>query len=256
MSVPYILLDKVRLQHRQITRLQSIDCTVQLGEKVVIYGHNGSGKSTLLKLLVGLVMPTNGKVEINGYNFAQHAALLKKQLGYLPDRSPLYPHMTAIEYLVWLGRLRRMQSMLLEGQIEFWLDKLDLTAVADRLIKQLSRGMQQRLGIIQALLHQPKYVVLDEPFSGLDDKQIQHVKNALQELPQTTIVIASPMLSELASFADSYYVMQAGKLCKERVESSEKKHIEKIKAMDQVILNIGDDEINEYAINTQRVTPQ
>ena len=205
----------VGLSH-QYTRSWAVrDINIDISKKGIygLLGSNGAGKSTTMNILCGVLNQTMGEVYINGINMRKQPIEAKKQIGFLPQVPPLYPDLTVAEYLGYCARLREMDKKAIAAAREEVMAKCGLMHVRDRLLKSLSGGYKQRVGIAQSIIHKPKLVVLDEPINGLDPLQIIEVRNLIKEISQErTVVLSSHILSEIQLLCDEIIMIEQGKL--------------------------------------------
>lgn len=180
-----------------------------------LLGENGAGKSTTMNMMTGCLRPTQGCVRINGFDVVLQPLEAKRQIGYLPEQPPLYGDMTPREYLRFIARAKGVLPARIEGQVERVLELTDTTELGDRLIKHLSKGCCQRVGLAQALLGDPRVVILDEPTVGLDPKQIVAMRTLIRTLAKEegrTVIISSHILSEIGELCDELLVISDGQL--------------------------------------------
>lgn len=204
------------------------DVSFTIGENVIVgfLGLNGAGKSTVLKVLGGLLMPSAGVVRIAGIDALEAPASTRKNIGYLPEEPPLYREMKVAEFLRWCGQIRGMSSAEVEKRLPEVMKICQLTHVADRVILELSHGYKKRVGIAQAIIHQPKLVILDEPISGLDPVQIVEMREVLKALKATcTVLISSHILSEISQTCDRILVLHNGSIVAEGTEQELKRRL-------------------------------
>lgn len=194
------------------TAIQNLNFTIKKGDITGFLGPNGAGKSTTLNLLTGTLAPTSGKITINGYNFLEFPQQAKSCLGYLPETPPLYPEMKVLEYLRFVCRLKKVQAPI-DSYLNSICLKTKIDSVTDRVIKNLSKGYKQRVGLAQALIGDPEILILDEPTSGMDPKQIIDVRNLLNSLKEKhTIIFSSHVLSEIESVCTRILIIRNGKI--------------------------------------------
>ena len=176
-------------------------------ERGMIYGFlgpNGAGKSTTMNMMTGYIAATSGTVKINGYDILKNPEQAKKSIGYLPELPPVYPDMTVYEYLKFVAELKKVKKNERQAQIE---------DVKGRLIKNLSKGYKQRVGLAQAIIGYPEVIILDEPTVGLDPKQIIEIRELIRELAKKhTIILSSHILSEVSAVCDHIMIISKGKL--------------------------------------------
>lgn len=190
-----------------------LSCTIQKGKIYGFLGPNGAGKTTTMNIITGCLGATEGQVLIDGHDIFEEPELAKKHLGYLPEFPPLYPDMTPLEYLNFVGELKGLGKEERQKQVESVMQKTQITSVKNRLIKQLSKGYKQRVGVAQALLGSPDVIILDEPTVGLDPKQIIEIRDLIKELGKThTIILSSHILSEVSAICDYVMIISHGRL--------------------------------------------
>lgn len=191
------------------------DVSFSIGERVIVgfLGLNGAGKSTVLQILGGLLMPSAGKVTVGGVDAFEAPDSLRRTIGYLPENPPLYDDMRVRDFLVWCGEIKGMSRARAEKRLPEVLKICQLEEVAPRVISTLSHGFKKRVGIAQAIIHEPQLVILDEPISGLDPVQIVEMREVLKRLKATcTVLISSHILSEIAQTCDRVLVLHGGRL--------------------------------------------
>ena len=185
-------------------------------EKGKIYGFlgpNGAGKSTTMNILTGYIGATSGSVMINGHDISKEPEKAKACIGYLPELPPLYPDMKVIEYLNFAAELKKIKKSERAEQIAKVMDMVDITDVSNRLIRNLSKGYKQRIGLAQAILGFPEIIILDEPTVGLDPKQISEIRELIKELgKEHTVILSSHILSEISAVCDQIIIIANGKL--------------------------------------------
>ena len=195
------------------TATRDVNFTITRGEVVAFLGPNGAGKSTTMKLLTGYLAPSEGSAWIAGYNMSTHRIRGSEQLGYLPETGPLYPDMTPNSLLRFFAGARGMSRQQTEERIEVVVDLCDLSSVFHKAIGKLSKGFRQRVGMAQALLHDPDVLIMDEPTAGLDPNQIQEVRNTMQRLGQdNTILLSTHIMQEVEAMANRVIMINEGRL--------------------------------------------
>lgn len=176
-------------------------------------GPNGAGKSTTMNIMTGYIGPTQGKVVIDGHDILEEPKEAKKCIGYLPEQPPLYTDMTVWEYLEFAAELKEVPAKKIQASVMDAMQLTGLTQVARRLIKNLSKGYKQRVGLAQAVLGMPKILILDEPTVGLDPIQIIEIRSLIKELAKDhTVVLSSHILSEISAVCDEILIISHGKL--------------------------------------------
>ena len=176
-------------------------------------GPNGAGKSTTMNIMAGCLSATEGKVIIDGHDIFEEPEKAKKLIGYLPEQPPLYMNETPVEYLKFVGAAKGLKGRELQRQVEEVIGQVRIDEVKNRLISKLSKGYRQRVGIAQALLGNPKVIILDEPTVGLDPIQIIEIRDLIKELGQThTVILSSHILSEVQAVCGKVLIIARGKL--------------------------------------------
>lgn len=176
-------------------------------------GPNGAGKSTTMNIITGCLSATSGKVSIGGHDILNETKAAKKLIGYLPEQPPLYMNETPIGYLRFVGEAKGVKGTLLSDQIERIMEQVGITSMKDRPISALSKGYKQRVGIAQALLGDPKVIILDEPTVGLDPLQIIEIRDLIKELGKThTVIFSSHILSEVQAICEQVLIISKGRL--------------------------------------------
>lgn len=185
-------------------------------DRGMIYGFlgpNGAGKSTTMNIMTGYIAATEGTVKINGYDILKEPEKAKKSIGYLPEIPPVYPDMTVYEYLKFVAELKKVPKEERKEQIEDIMEQTRVYDVKDRLIKNLSKGYKQRVGLAQAIIGYPEVIILDEPTVGLDPKQIIEIRELIKELARKhTVILSSHILSEVSAVCDHIMIISKGKL--------------------------------------------
>lgn len=196
--------------------LRDATFSIQRGEIVGFLGLNGAGKSTVLKILAGLLLPSAGSVTVDGVDASVQPDVLRQKIGFLPEEPPLYREMHVAEFLRWVGQLKGRSRSEVEQALPSVLERCELTDVANQVIGELSHGYKKRVGIAQAIIHRPDVVILDEPISGLDPKQIVEMRDLVRGLTESaTVLISSHILSEIAVTCERVLVIHQGRLVME-----------------------------------------
>ncbi|MCA9490214.1 MAG: ABC transporter ATP-binding protein [Myxococcales bacterium] len=214
------------IQVRNLTRyygefaaLQEVSFDLKVGEIVGLLGLNGAGKSTTLKMLAGLIAPSAGTVTIEGKPLHEHPETRAK-IGYLPEDPPLYVEMTVVGFLRHMGRMKGMSGGDIERRLPEVIKTCDLAGREHQVIGTLSHGYRKRVGIAQAIIHDPMLVILDEPISGLDPAQIVEMRKVIRNLGSNhAIIVSSHILSEVSATCDRILVIGRGRLVAEGTES-------------------------------------
>ena len=191
--------------------VDNISFSIEKGEVIGFLGPNGAGKSTTMNMMCGCLAPSEGKITINGIDIMDEPEETRKYVGYLPEQPPLYLEMTVLEYLKFVGELKKVSKQQIKEDISRIVDLVKIDDVKHRLIRNLSKGYKQRVGIAQALMGNPPILVLDEPSVGLDPKQIIEIRNLINELKKDhTLIISSHILPEISAVCDRVLIIHKG----------------------------------------------
>ncbi|MCI8611010.1 MAG: ABC transporter ATP-binding protein [Clostridiales bacterium] len=208
-----IEVKNVSKNYGPVPAVKDISFTVEKGHIYGFLGPNGAGKSTTMNMITGCLAATSGEITIDGHDIYGEAIEAKRHIGYLPEQPPLYTDMTPFEYLSFVGRAKGLSKSELYEQMETVMEKTGITDVADRLIRNLSKGYKQRVGIAQAILGDPDVIILDEPTVGLDPIQIVEIRQLIQELGQEhTVILSSHILQEISAVCDWVIMISKGKI--------------------------------------------
>ena len=195
------------------TAVSDLSFTIQKGQIYGFLGPNGAGKSTTMNIMTGCLAASSGQVTIGGYDIFEEAAQAKKLIGYLPEQPPLYLDRTPREYLTFVARAKKIPEAQIKEQVAHVMEVTQITDVSDRLIKNLSKGYRQRVGIAQAILGDPEIIILDEPTVGLDPRQIIEIRELIQTLGKAhTVILSSHILSEVQAVCQTILIISKGKL--------------------------------------------
>ena len=201
-----IAVEHLTKRYGSFTAVDDISFTLEQGHIYGFLGPNGAGKSTTMNMMTGCLAATAGSVTIDGLDIFEQAREAKKLLGYLPEIPPLYPEQTPEEYLRFVAEAKGLPKAQIDAQVAKALAETRLEPMANRLIRHLSKGYRQRVGIAQALLGDPHYIILDEPTVGLDPLQIIEIRDLIHELGQThTVILSSHILSEVQAICCLLY---------------------------------------------------
>ena len=195
------------------TAVDHLSFQIEKGKIYGFLGPNGAGKSTTMNMITGYIASTEGKVMIDGHDILEEPEAAKKCIGYLPEMTPLYFDMTVLEYMKFAADLKKISRNQKDKQIKEVMDMVKITDMKDRLIKNLSKGYRQRVGLAQAILGYPEVIILDEPTVGLDPKQIIEIRDLIKSLKQKhTVILSSHILSEVRAVCDYVLIISHGKL--------------------------------------------
>ena len=200
-------------QYGRHLAVDDVSFTVADGQICGLLGPNGAGKSTIMNILTGYLSATSGLVSVAGHPLPEEADAAKACVGYLPEQPPLYPEMTVQEYLTFAAELKRVKKAERKEQVLRVARRTGLEAVLPRLIRSLSKGYKQRVGIAQALLGSPQLIILDEPTVGLDPAQVIEIRKLIRELGKThTVILSSHILSEVQAVCQKVLILSKGHL--------------------------------------------
>jgi ABC-2 type transport system ATP-binding protein len=214
----YINMIKVEGLTKRYPRTIAVDnisFEVEKGQIVGFLGPNGAGKTTTMRVLTCFLPPTEGTANVAGFDVLEHPEEVKKRIGYLPETPPLYPEMEVDEYLTFVGQLKGISSKDIKGRVDDVMGRCAIGDVSKKLIAKLSKGYRQRVGLAQAIIHNPDVLILDEPTSGLDPKQIIEIRELLKSLARTgdhTIILSTHILSEVEHSCERVIIISQGKL--------------------------------------------
>lgn len=193
--------------------VDDLSLTVEPGKIYGFLGPNGAGKSTTMNIITGYLGATSGEVKINGHDIFKEPEEAKKCIGYLPEIPPLYVDMTVREYLDFVAELKKLEKSLRKRYVEEAMETTGITDVANRMIRNLSKGYRQRVGFAQAILGYPEIIILDEPTVGLDPKQIIEIRELIKKLGEKhTVILSSHILTEISAVCDHVFIISKGKL--------------------------------------------
>lgn len=192
--------------------VNNVEVVLDKGEVLGLLGPNGAGKSTTMQMLTGNLAPSTGEIKINGIDLLDEPRQAKQQLGYLPEQPPVYRDLTVSEYLNYCARLRNVPAAQCRKAVDYASERCGLQVVGKRLIGNLSKGFRQRVGIAQAILHNPAVVILDEPTVGLDPIQIREIRSLIRELGKDHgIILSTHILPEVQAVCDRVQILNRGK---------------------------------------------
>jgi ABC-2 type transport system ATP-binding protein len=193
--------------------VNNISFSVDKGDIVGFLGPNGAGKTTTMRILTCFMPPTDGSATVAGFDVFEQSFEVKKRIGYLPEAPPLYPEMSVIDYLTFVARLKNIPSAEIKSRTQQAMERCSVTDVTTSLISKLSKGYRQRVGLAQAIIHNPDVLILDEPTSGLDPKQINETRELIKNLAgEHTIILSTHILPEVEAVCQKVIIINKGKL--------------------------------------------
>lgn len=210
---PLIQVENLTKRYGQHLALDNVSFTVNKGEILGFLGPNGAGKSTTMNIITGYISATEGTVKVDGLDILEQPQEAKKKIGYLPELPPLYMDMTVEEYLRFVCRIKKVEKNKEKETLYKVMELVKINDMRKRLIKNLSKGYKQRVGLAQAMIGSPEVLILDEPTVGLDPKQIIEIRNLIKGLgKQHTIILSSHILSEVSAVCDRVMIIDKGKI--------------------------------------------
>lgn len=208
-----IRVQNLTKEYGQQKAVNQISLAVQPGEIVGFLGPNGAGKSTTMKIATGYLPPTNGTVEVNGFDVRTHPMDVRRSVGYLPEHNPLYPDLYVKEYLRFAGSLHKLRGAELSRRIAEMIELVGLGREQHKRIGQLSKGYRQRVGLAQALLHNPPVLILDEPTTGLDPNQLAEIRQVIREAGRDkTVLFSTHIMQEVEAVCDRVVIINRGQI--------------------------------------------
>ena len=208
-----IVLEQLSKYFGAFTAVDSIDLTVPKGQVLGLLGPNGAGKSTTMKMIAGFLEPSSGRAEIAGFDVSQSPVEVKRRLGYMPEGAPSYGDMTPGSFLNFIAEIRGFAGSEKKRRIDETVEKVRLSEVFHQQIDTLSKGYKRRVGLAQAIIHNPEVLVLDEPTDGLDPNQKHHVRGLIEEMAKDkAIIISTHILEEVEAVCTRAVIINQGKL--------------------------------------------
>ncbi len=213
MSENLIEVEDVSKHFGRVSAVKDISFTVKRGEVVGFLGPNGAGKTTTMRMLTGFFPPTAGRIRVAGFDIVDNALQAKAKIGYMPEQPPLYPEMRVDDYLAFVARIKGVPNKKIKSRLVESKTLCGLTEVGRKLVRQLSKGFRQRVGLAQAIIHEPDVLVLDEPTAGLDPKQILEVRQLIQAIgKERTIILSTHILPEVSMTCERVLIMNKGRI--------------------------------------------
>ena len=196
--------------------VDNISFVVNDGEIVGLLGPNGAGKSTTMNAITGYIEQTDGEITVNGYDTIKRSKKSKREIGYMPEGTPLYMDLTIKEFVTYMAELRKVNRKERKAKVQEVIEKVGLSDMQNKLIKNLSRGQKQRVSLAGTLIGDPKVLILDEPTVGLDPKQVTEIRSLIKELGKKhTVILSSHILSEVSQICDKVIIINKGKIVAE-----------------------------------------
>lgn len=208
-----IVVKELTKRYARTTAVDRISFSVEKGQIVGFLGPNGAGKTTTMRVLTCFLPPSAGTATVAGFDVLEQPREVKKRIGYLPESPPLYPEMAAVEYLRFVGRLKGLRGLDLEKRVDYVCERCFIGDVRNKLLGKLSKGYRQRVGLAQAIIHNPDVLILDEPTAGLDPKQINETRDLIKGLGgDHTIILSTHILPEVEHTCEQVVIINQGRL--------------------------------------------
>lgn len=234
-----IQVENLSKTYGSFTAIEDVNFTVETGEILGFLGPNGAGKTTTMRILAGYLPATSGTAKVAGYDVHTQSLEVRKRIGYLPESPPLYPDMTVEGFLNFVASIKGVKSKVRKARVDKAIARCKLVEKRKLAIRKLSKGYKQRVGIAQAIVHEPPVVILDEPTSGLDPRQIIEVRNLIKSLAgEHTIILSSHILPEVSAVCDRVTIINRGKIV---ATNSPTSLIEQLSATNNYHLELGGD---------------
>ena len=193
--------------------INNLNFQIKKGEIIGFLGPNGAGKTTTMKILTCFMPATSGQATINGLSVTEHSHAIREMIGYLPENNPLYVEMTVHEYLTFIANIRQIPNSQKKNKLNRVIELCDLSSVLHKHIEECSKGFRQRVGLAQALIHEPDILILDEPTVGLDPTQIMEIRHLIKTLGESaTIIMCSHILSEISATCSNVFILKKGEI--------------------------------------------
>lgn len=211
-----ISVQNVKKSFGPIQAVKGVSFTINQSEVVGFLGPNGAGKSTTMRMITGYLPPNSGHIEIAGLDLAEHTSKAQKHIGYLPESAAIYNDMEVTDFLLFMGRIRGLSQNQLKNRLKAVIEKCQLKKILGRKIQNISKGYRQRVGLAQALLHDPDILILDEPTVGLDPNQILEIRELIKEIGKTkTILLSTHILQEVSATCQRVIILNEGQIAAE-----------------------------------------
>src|ERR1700691_3450152 len=208
-----IIVKDITKKYARAVAVDQISFSVAKSQIVGFLGPNGAGKTTTMRILTCFLAPSAGTASVAGFDILKQPFEVKKRIGYLPEMPPLYPEMETAEYLRFVGKLKGLSGADLEKRLDYVCDRCFVGDVKSKLLGKLSKGYRQRVGLAQAIIHNPEVLILDEPTAGLDPKQINETRDLIKDLAgEHTIILSTHILPEVEQICEKVIIINKGKL--------------------------------------------
>ena len=236
-----IIVENLTKKYREQKAVNDISFKIETGEVVGFLGPNGAGKSTTMKMITCFMAPSNGNITVDDISVNENQSLIKKKIGYLPENNPLYFDMSIVDYLRFAAEIQGVSKSDIPGRIGEMIELCGLAREKHKNINELSKGFRQRVGLAQAMIHDPEVLILDEPTTGLDPNQIVEIRKLIKELgKQKTVILSSHILSEVEATCDRILIINRGRIVADGTSETLRSQ-----ADDQELLTVHIEALNE-----------
>ena len=232
--------------------VRNVTFTAKKGDVVGFLGPNGAGKTTSIRMLVTYLPPTSGSATIAGFDVVKQADEVRKKIGYLPENPPLYGEMRVCEYLKFVAEIKGIKSKSIKERVDYAMERCFITDVRNKLCQHLSRGYRQRVGLAQAIIHDPEVIILDEPTSGLDPKQIIEIRQLIKSLGEDhTVILSTHILPEVSMVCNKVVIVNRGTVVLENSLSE----LTKNRSLEEIFLDCVSSDDNGIQVGSQASVP-
>src|ERR1700761_7870201 len=208
-----IQVENLSKKYARHVAVNNISFSVNKGDIVGFLGPNGAGKTTTMRMLTCFMPPTEGKATVAGFDVFEQPFEVKKRIGYLPEAPPMYPEMSVRDYLTFVANIKNVPSADVKSRTEEVMERCSVADVRDKLISKLSKGYRQRVGLAQAIIHNPEVLILDEPTSGLEPNQLVGIRKLIRDLGKSkTIILSTHIMQEVEAVCDDVIIISKGKI--------------------------------------------
>jgi len=208
-----IKIEHLNRAYGDFTAVDNVSVAIEKGEIVGLLGHNGAGKTTIMKMISGYLEPSAGRIEIDGLDIATQRNAVQQSIGYLPESLPIYPELTVADYLDYAAKLKNLDESEARDEVRRAIKATDITSKLLAPIATLSRGYKQRVGVAQAIIGNPKLLILDEPTNGLDPTQTEQMRELIRTIAQdATVILSTHIMQEVDALCDRVLIMRSGQL--------------------------------------------
>ena len=235
-----IKVENVTKKYGSFVAVDNISFEIGEGEIIGFLGPNGAGKTTTMSMITGFIEPTEGKIEIDGYDISKKAKKAKREIGYMPENVPLYNDLTVKEFVTYMAELKKVKGKEKKEEVQRVIKATQIDDVQNKLIKNLSRGYKQRVSMAGALVGNPKVLLLDEPTVGLDPKQVTEIRSLIKSLGKNhTVILSSHILSEISQICEKVIIINKGKII---AQDTPQNLEEKVQTENSLIVTVEDKE--------------